>query len=394
VSCSWRGGGGTPSQLAWRGARGGAAGAAAEADSPPSAPQKTRSSDARRAGARKQRAPRRAPGCAGARRAAGAARGKLTAPAAQLDARVGAIRAAAARGATTAAERTRAEERRVGMRADVARASASVPADPAPAPPIPAGVDDEELMVNHGCQECGQPGGTLFRFNPPPGCTKPAVVVCYGCAHRYSGLYKYCCKTDAKKDFKLSDQELDALRCAYTTNPRYGGCFVGAAPRIAACEPREAPCLTCRRSFAQRMLYFRADLKVRRHRQRLAARVRTCSLRRRSAHALRGRRRRPPSSRRRAASRATARSKRRERRSALPRPTRRFPSEPSAAGSCATAWRRCTAVRAPSRRLLRARTPLTHATSHRGDSPTSFGGYQARGAGDGARASLLHVRLR
>ena len=78
-------------------------------------------------------------------------------------------------------------------------------------------------MVNHGCQVCAQRGGTLLRFIPPPGCTKPPVVVCYGCAHHYSRLYEYCCKTEAKATYKLSDGELDGLRCAYTKNPHYGG---------------------------------------------------------------------------------------------------------------------------------------------------------------------------
>lgn len=93
-------------------------------------------------------------------------------------------------------------------------------------------------MMNHGCQECGQRGGTLLRFNPPPGCTKPAVVVCYGCAHEYGWRYEYHCKTEAKQKFKLSDGELDGLRCAYTANPNYGGCVLcrRSRARIAACE--------------------------------------------------------------------------------------------------------------------------------------------------------------
>ncbi len=75
-------------------------------------------------------------------------------------------------------------------------------------------------MANYGCCECGRRGGTLFRFTPGQYCSMPPLVVCAGCANATDGgPYAYCCKTVAKAEYKLRDDELDALRVAFTENP-------------------------------------------------------------------------------------------------------------------------------------------------------------------------------
>ena len=88
-------------------------------------------------------------------------------------------------------------------------------------------------MVHHGCQQCGRHGGTLRCFRPPPGCAKEGVVLCTGCATNgdvYHGWSPYCyySKTAAMAKYKLTSDELEELRVAFTANPYHGGCAARA----------------------------------------------------------------------------------------------------------------------------------------------------------------------
>jgi hypothetical protein len=146
--------------------------------------------------------------------------------------------------------------------------------------------------------------------------------------------------------------------------------------------------LTPRRSFAQRMLYLRDDLQVRRHRQRLRSSF--FALRSRNAHALRAQ---EASSAKyaaegglaghlalkaqRKAQRLAASDERKSKRAQRRRRLR----------DCLEAMHG--SARPPSRCSLRACAPLTHAASHR-----SISRHEVCRAGDGARAAVLHIRPR